>query len=180
MTTRTLVAACATLAALTAPSVATAADAQTSALKFKQPTCGKFKKQVKKTSGDKKRAAKYRLKQCKADMLVYKQVRNQRFVGIRADGIDVDIQYCANGKWQDDVADGGRVGTSGWRVVDAKVKRGGKRFSAVVEAWIPGGIRVQGVIRNGDHWQVGYEFGGEVKSPGDAERTDARAACAAL
>jgi hypothetical protein len=180
MTTRTLLAACAVLATLAAPSAASAADAQSSALKLKQPTCGKFQKQVNKSKGDKKRAAKYRLKQCKDDMLVYKQVRNQRFTGTRADGHHIDILYCADGKWQDDVARGGKVGTSGWRVVDAKVKRGGKSFSAVVEAWIPGGFRVQGLIRDGDAWQVGYESGGVVRSPGAAQKTDARAACAAL
>lgn len=161
-------------AAAVAPSQASAAA------KFKQPACGKYKKQVRKSSGAKKRAAKRNLKQCKADRLVYRQVRNFRFTGVRADGVDVDILYCANGKWQDDVADGGVVGTRGWRVVDAKVRRKGAGFSAVVEAWVPGGTRVQGLIRNGDGWQVGYESGGEVQSPGDAERTSARAACAAL
>ena len=50
----------------------------------------------------------------------------------------------------------------------------------MVEAWIPGGIRVQGLIRNGAEWQVGYESGGVVQAPGAAEKTDASAACAAL
>jgi hypothetical protein len=149
-------------------------------LKYKQPTCGKFQKQVNKTTGAKKRAAKRNLKQCKANMQVYKQVRDSRFVGTRADGVDVDTMYCGNGKWQDDVADGGRVGVNGWRIIDAKVSKGGTRFTAAVEAWIPGGRHVQGLIRNGDQWQIGYEFGGEVKSPGDMEKTNARAACAAL
>lgn len=157
--------------------VPTAASAK---LKYKQPACGKFQKQANKWTGAKKRAAKRNLKQCKANMQVYKQVRNSRFTGTRSDGVEVDILYCANGKWQDDVADGGRVGTNGWRVVDAKVRRGGQRFSAVVEAWIPGGIRVQGLIRDGAEWQAGYESGGEVRSPGPAEKTDASAACAAL
>jgi hypothetical protein len=163
------------VAGLVGPSQAAAA------LKYKQPTCGKFQKKVNNSTGAKKRAAKRSLEQCKANMQVYKQVRNSHFVGTRSDGVEIDTQYCANGKWQDDVATGGRVGTNGWRIVDAKVKnKRGTRFTAVVEAWIPGGRFVQGLIRNGDQWQVGYEFGGEVKSPGDVEKTNARAACAAL
>jgi hypothetical protein len=113
-------------------------------------------------------------------MQVYKQVRNSRFVGTRADYVEVDTIYCGNGKWQDDVASGGKIGTSGWRIVNAKVKQGGTKFTAAVEAWIPGGKHVQGLIRNGAEWQVGYEFSGEVKSPGVVEKTNASAACAAL
>ncbi len=159
---------------LAAPSAASAK------LKYKQPACGKFQKQVNNSTGAKKRTAKLALKQCKANAQVYRQVRNSHFVGTRADGISIDTIYCGNGKWQDDVATNGRIGTHGWRVVDAKVKKGGKRFSATLEAWIPGGRFVQGVIRNGAEWQVGYEFGGQVKSPGVVTKTNASAACAAL
>jgi hypothetical protein len=161
-------------AALVAPSQASAA------LKYKQPTCGKFQKKVNNSTGAKKQAAKRALKQCKANMQVYKQVRNSHFVGTRADGVEIDTIYCGNGKWQDDVADGGDVETNGWRIVDAKVKKGGTKFSAAIEAWIPGGKHSQGVIRDGDQWQIGYEFAGEVKSPGDVEKTNAAAACAAF
>jgi hypothetical protein len=160
-------------ACLVAPSQASAK------LKYKQPTCGKFQKKVNNSTGAKKRAAKHSLKQCKANMQVYKQVRNSHFVGYRADYVKIDTLYCGNGKWQDDVATDGRRGTSGWRIVDAKVKKNGN-FTAVVEAWIPGGRFVQGLIRNGAQWQVGYEFGGEVKSPGNVEKTNASTACAAL
>lgn len=149
-------------------------------LKYKQPTCGKFQKKVNNSTGAKKRAAKKSLKECKANMQVYKQVRNSHFVGTRADGIEIDTIYCGNGKWQDDVATGGKIGTNGWRIVDAKVKKGGTKFTAVVEAWIPGGRFVQGVIRDGAEWQVGYEFDGEVKSPGIVTKTNASAACAAF
>lgn len=161
-------------ACLVAPSQASAK------LKYKQPACGKFQKKVNKTTGAKKRAAKKSLKQCKANMQVYKQVRNSHFVGTRADGVEIDNIYCGNGKWQDDVATGGRIGASGWRIVDAKVKQGGTKFTAVVEAWIPGGRFVQGLIRNGAEWQVGYEFAGKIHSPGVVEKTNARAACAAF
>jgi hypothetical protein len=159
---------------LAAPSAASAK------LHYKQPTCGKFQKKVNNSTGAKKRAAKASLKQCKANMQVYKQVRDSHFVGTRADGVEIDTIYCGNGKWQDDVADDGRIGTNGWRIVDAKVQKGGTKFTAAVEAWIPGGKHVQGLIRDGDQWQVGYEFAGEVKSPGDVEKTNASAACSAL
>ena len=171
---RALVIALALALSLAVPTQASAAP------KYKQPTCGAFQKKVNKTSGAKKRAAKRSLKQCQANATVYKQVRDSRFVGTRSDGVEIDTQYCANGKWQDDVADGGKVGTQGWRIVDAKVRKGGGAFTAVIEAWIPGGRHVQGVIRDGASWQIGYEFGGEVKSPGEVEKTDAKAACAAL
>jgi hypothetical protein len=164
--------------ALLAAGLAVPAQAS-AALKYKQPTCGKFQKQVNNSTGAKKRAAKRNLKQCKANMQVFKQVRNSHFDGYRADDVKVDTIYCGNGKWQDDVDLGGDVGTKGWRVVDAKVKSATK-FSATVEAWIPGGRFVQGVIRDGDQWQVGYEFAGEVKSPGDVVKTNASADCAKL
>ena len=172
--TRLLLPIVASALVLAAPSVASAK------LKYKQPTCGKFQKKVDNSTGAKKRAAKKSLKQCQANMQVYKQVRNSHFVGTRADYVEVDTIYCGNGKWQDDVADGGEVGTKGWRIIDAKVKQGGAKFTAVVEAWIPGGRHVQGLIRNGDQWQVGYEFSGEIKSPGNVVKTTASAACAAL
>lgn len=159
--------------------VVASADAEAK-LKYKQPSCGKFQKQVNNSTGAKKRSAKAKLKQCKANATVYKQVRNSHFVGERADGVEIDTLYCGNGKWQDDVADGGDVGTSGWRIVDAKVKKGNRNFTAVIEAWIPGGKHVQGVIRNGDTWQIGWEFAGKINDAGAVTKTNASATCAAL
>ena len=66
---------------LAAPSAASAK------LKFKQPTCGKFQKQVDNSTGAKKRAAKRNLKQCKANRRSTTQVRDSHFVGTRADGV---------------------------------------------------------------------------------------------
>ena len=94
--------------------------------------------------------------------------------------MEIDTLYCANGKWQDDVAAGGEVGTSGWRIVNAKVNKAGTVFTANIEAWIPGGKHVQGVIRNDAVWQIGWEFNGKINAAGDVEKRDARAACAAL
>jgi hypothetical protein len=167
-------------AALLVAGAAGAIDDAHAAMKYKQPTCGKFQKQVNNSTGAKKRTAKAKLEQCQANATVYKQVRNSHFVGYRADGVQIDTLYCANGKWQDDVEDGGDVGTSGWRIVDAELAKGRSQFTAVIEAWIPGGKHVQGIIRNGDAWQVGYEFSGKINSPGPVEKRDARSACAAL
>jgi hypothetical protein len=167
-------------AALLIGGATSALDDAHAALKYKQPTCGKFQKQVNNSTGAKKRTAKAKLGQCQADAAVYKQVRNSHFVGYRADDVKIDTIYCGNGKWQDDVELGGDVGTSGWRIVDAKTSKDGRNFTAVVEAWIPGGKHVQGIIRNGDAWQIGYEFSGKINSPGPVEKRDARAACASL
>lgn len=150
------------------------------ALKYKQPTCGKFQKQVRNSTGAKRRTANAKLEQCQADATVYKQVRASHFYGQRADGVQVDTLFCANGKWQDDVEDGGDIGTSGWRIADAEVRKGGHRFTATVEAWIPGGKHVQGIIRNDDAWQIGWEWNGEIRDPGPVEKRNARDACASL
>jgi hypothetical protein len=165
-------------ALLLAAAVSVATDPAAAALKFKQPTCGKFQKQVKKSIGAKKRAAKAQLKQCKADAAVYRQVRDSHFVGERTDGVEIDTIYCANGKWQDDVAAGGDVGTSGWRIIDAKINKAGTKFTGTIEAWIPGGRHVQGVIRDGASWKIGWEFSGKINAAGPVEKRDARAACA--
>jgi len=160
-------------AGLAGPSSAAAA------IKYKQPACGKFQKQVNNSTGAKKRAAKRKLKQCKANSQVYKQVRNSHFYGYRADDVKIDTIYCGNGKWQDDVDLDGEVHTQGWRIIDAKVRKNGD-FTAVVEAWIPGGRHVQGLIKTGGQWQVGYEFSGKINAASDVEKRDAKAACANL
>jgi hypothetical protein len=95
-------------------------------------------------------------------------------------GVAIDTLYCGNGKWQDDVEDGGDVGTSGWRIVDAKVKEGGRDFTATIEAWIPGGKHVQGIVRNGDTWQIGWEWNREIRDPGPVTKTNVAATCASL
>jgi hypothetical protein len=99
---------------------------------------------------------------------------------VRTDGVKVDTIYCANGKWQDDAGTGGAVRTGGWRVIEAKVSGGGSRFTATVEAYIPGGRHVQAVVKDGERWKVGYEWNGEARNAGDVERTDAAAVCATL
>jgi hypothetical protein len=172
-------AACLTAALLAAGSAGAIDDAH-AALKYKQPTCGKFQKQVRNSTGAQKRVAKAKLEQCQANATVHKQIRDSHFYGQRADGVQVDTLFCANGKWQDDVEDGGDVGTSGWRIVDAKVRKGNRQFTATIEAWIPGGKHVQGLIRNDDTWQIGWEWNGEIRDPGPVEKRNARDVCASL
>jgi hypothetical protein len=174
---RSILAATAALALLT---VGLAGPADAARLKYKQPTCGKLKKKVNKSTGAKKRAAKRALKRCKANRQVYKQIRNSHFYGYRTDDVKIDTIYCANGKWQDDVERDGTRGTRGWRVIDAKVRNRGRNLSAIVEAWLPGGRYVQGVIRKGDQWQVGFESSGKIQAAGDVEKRPARARCATL
>lgn len=149
------------------------------AAKLKQPACGKFQKQVKKSKGAKKRAAKQRLKQCKDDRLVYGQVKGSHFVGVRADGVAIDHVYCANGSWQSDVARDTKPNRTGWRVTDAKV-RSPKRFTAVIEGKIKGGFHVIAIQRKGNQWLGGWEYFGEIRDPGNVEKENARALCARL
>ncbi|MEZ5124430.1 MAG: hypothetical protein R2736_23165 [Solirubrobacterales bacterium] len=155
-------------------------DVAAAAAKFRQPTCAKEKAKVRKTTGQKRRAATAKHKQCMANLAVYQEVADSHLVGSRTDGVTIDTIYCANGKWQDDVGRGGAVGTQGWRVVDARMARDGRGFTATVEAKIPGGRHVQAVVKDGDRWQVGYEWNGEAHNAGDVERSDASSACATL
>jgi hypothetical protein len=157
-----------------------ASEAQAAAAKFRQPTCAKEKKQVRKTSGKKKRAATVKYEQCVANRTVHRQVADSHLAGERTDGVKIDEIYCANGKWQRDAGRGGAVGTGGWRVIDARISRDGSGFTATVEAWIPGGRHVQAVVKEGDRWKVGYESNGEARNAGDVQRIDASGVCATL
>jgi len=155
-------------------------DAAAAAAKFRQPTCAKEKAKVRKTTGKKRRAATAKHKQCMANLAVYHEVADSHLVGSRTDGVTIDTIYCANGKWQDDVARGGDVVTEGWRVIDARRSRDGSGFAATVEAWIPGGRHVQAIVKDGDRWKVGYEWNGEARNAGDVEKTDASSTCRTL
>ncbi|NLT06740.1 MAG: hypothetical protein GXY03_10590 [Solirubrobacterales bacterium] len=161
----------------TALAVGLAQPAAAAKLKFKQPACGKLKKKANKAKpGGAKRSARRAFRQCQANMKAYRQIRNFQYVGSRTDGLAIDSTYCANGK----VANRTEVYRQGWRVVDAKVARNGKRLKAIVEAWIPGGRFVQGILRQGDVWKVGYESGGRVFNAGEVTRTRAASACRSL
>lgn len=168
---------CVALAALAVAFLAAGAD--TAAAKLKQPACGKLQKQAKKAKGAKKRAAKRRLKQCKDDRMVYGQVKNSHFSGYRADGVQIDDLYCANGSWQADVGLGAAPRKTGWRVTDAKV-RSKKRFTAVIEGKVPGGFHVIAIQRKGAKWLGGWEYFGEIRDPGAIEKRNGRSLCAKL
>jgi hypothetical protein len=145
----------------------------------RQPDCVAQEKKLKKAKGKKRAAAKAALTQCRANLTVYKQVKDVHLVGARGDGQSIDALYCANGKWTSRVGNGVSKGT-GWRIVDADPKAKATKFSAIVESPEKGGRHVQGVIRNGAKWQVGYESFGEVKSPGDVVASSGTELCAAL
>ena len=66
--------ACLTAALLFALAAAGPIGDANAALKYKQPACGKFQKQVRNSTGAKKRSAKAQLKQCQANAAAYKQI----------------------------------------------------------------------------------------------------------
>jgi len=181
------IAATATMALLStlaaAPSFA--AKVETS---YKQPSCNalKAKSKSEKASSKARRLAKFQYTQCTADRKVYTQVRDSYFLGQRTDGVEVDAQYCSNGKAQGDVARNGEVYKKGWRVVSAKFKKNGKDFTAVVEVLTAVNSRqiskfVQAFEKTGSEWKVGYaDRNNEPVNAGLVTRTSAKAACSKL
>lgn len=149
------------------------------AAKVSQPNCGKQKAMVKRSKGKAKVAAKRSLKQCLRARTVYNQVKNSHFYGYRADGILIDSAYCANGKFQGDVALGSNVEKGGW-YVNLVSFRNAKNYEAQIIGKIKGGTRELGIARNGAKWQVGYTYFDENRELGDAEKRDAKALCAKL
>lgn len=136
--------------------------------------CGKFKQ-----AGN---AARFNAckKQNQANRLAFEQIKNSKFVGTRGDGEAVEETFCANGKYES--RSSGSTGTgiskgATWTVGDAVVQAGGKKIVAFVSA--PGGFEVA-LTRNGSQWQIGVASLGRVLYPGNATKTDAAAACAAL
>lgn len=149
----------------------------TAQAKVKQPGCAKFAKQKRKAkNGDQKRRAKSKLKQCRANAKVYNQVKNSRYVGARSDGEPVDLIFCANGKFADDLGSSiERIYGKGWRITDARVK--GKNFTAVHEVPEKGGFRIGSLVRRNGKWQSGSENSGESDLLGDVTRTNATKEC---
>jgi hypothetical protein len=144
-----------------------------------QPGCAKFKKQIKKSkTSAKKRLAKARFKQCKADAFVRNRIGNSHFVGVRSDGISVDTIYCRNGTVHDSPGLG-KPWKNGWRIEDARVKNG-KNFTGIMYTPIKGGAFVQSVAFKNGQWQVGYEYGGQPQALGDMTRTNASKECRSL
>lgn len=149
------------------------------AAKVSQPNCGKQKAKVKRSKGKAKTAAKRSLKQCMRARTIYNQVKNSHFYGYRADGILIDSVYCANGRFQGDVAMGSAVEKGGWYVNLVSFKNA-KNYEAQIIGKIKGGTRELGIARKGTKWQVGYTYFDENRELGDAEKRDGKALCAKL
>lgn len=149
------------------------------AAKVSQPNCGKQKAKVKRSKGKAKAAAKRGLKRCKRARTVYGQVKNSHFYGYRADGVKIDSVYCANGKFQGNVALGGDVEKGGW-YVNLVSFRNAKNYEAQVIGKIKGGTYELGIARKGSKWQVGYTLHDENRELGDAEKRDGKSLCAKL
>lgn len=159
--------------------------------KFKQQGCAKIKKKMKQAkSKEKKQRLKRKLKQCKANLKVYNQVRNSRFVGARSDGEPVDLIFCANGKVADDLGSPFEsIYRKGWRITDAKFR--GKNFTAAYDALISKspigntgsfaiGTRSGSLAKKNGKWQSGSDSFGEPTLLGDVKKTNARKECRKL
>lgn len=159
--------------------------------KYKQPGCAKFKKKMKKAKGKAaKQRLKHKFKQCKANRMVYNQVKDSRFVGAREDGEPVDIILCASGKFADDLGSQyGAVYKKGWRITNARV--GGKNFTATYEALIEKSrigktkqfqiaTRSGSLAKKKGKWQSGTESFGDPDKLGDVTKTNARKECRKL
>ena len=166
------------LAAVLAATGIMAFGSGTADAKVKQPTCGKYKKAIKKAkSKDKKVRAKFNLKTCKNNRKVYNKVKNGRYVGVREDGEPIDITLCANGKAVDDIgSDFQQVYRKGWKIEGAKVR--GKFFEAGFDAKLGATSSRVGALKfDKSGWQVGIYSLGESYSFGPAKRTNAKKLC---
>lgn len=143
---------------------------------IKQSNCVKAKAKVKKAKGAKKRIAKLALTQCRNNLAISRQITNTRITGYRADGLLVDDLYCAKGKWQSDVGQGGRSYSTGW-IVESSQMKSAKRYTAVIVGKVPGGTHEISIGRNGNKWQVGWVSFDEPKDLGDATLTKAAKDC---
>jgi ABC-type amino acid transport substrate-binding protein len=162
----------ATLAlALIAPSTA-AASAKPETI-----SCTKFSKQVKKTTGAKKKTAQAQLKRCKAtnsaNRKAFALIKGTTWVGTRGDGAAVAWTFCASGAYTSRTTSGGSTGTvegSSYRVAEAVFK--GKDFTAhIVDKRQGFSIAV---ARTKGQFQVGVARSfGEVEKLGPATRSAA-------
>lgn len=137
-----MVAAVLALPALPAPS----ADAAG----YKQSTCKREKKAVKKASGKSKRNAKAAHKACRFRLKVYKELKGNRFTSQTG-----DLTLCGNGKLiRDAGAADETVFEQGW-IVDAAMKtRTG--WEADIRAKGSTGKFIGYINRRGDGYEAGY------------------------
>ncbi len=160
------------LLALVIPSTANAAAGPETV------SCTKFSKQVKKTSGAKKKTAKAQLKRCKATNQANKKafalIKGTKWVGTRADGVfSDDWTFCASGAYELRTTSGGSTGISkgtSYKVAEAVFK--GNDFTAHIVDKAEG-LSVA-VARTKGQFQVGTARSfGEVEDLGPATRSAA-------
>lgn len=140
-------------------------------------SCTKFSKQIKKTTGAKKKTAQAQLKRCKATNSANKKafalIKGTKWVGNRASGSSEDWTFCATGTYEIRSTSGGSTGISkgtSFKVAEAVFK--GSDFTAhVVDK--KEGLSIA-VARTKGQFQVGTarSFGG-VESLGPATRSAA-------
>lgn len=162
-------------------SASTPAATQSAAKKVRAQikNCAPIARTVKKRSGNAKRAAKGKLKDCKkqnrARKIAARQIAGYGFVGARGDGLEVDWRQCRNGRWLH-YSDGsyGRSYSQGkrWHISHAIVRRGGKWFDAVVTGPVKGGSSQVGISRRGNKWTASIvNFDTDLNSPGEVKRS---------
>lgn len=159
------------LLALVLPSAASAAAGPETV------SCTKFSKQVKKTTGSKKKTAQAQLKRCKATNSANKKafalIKGTKWVGTRGDGQAEDWTFCATGAYEVRSTSGGTTGVSkgtSYKVAEAVFK--GSDFTAyIVDA--KEGLEIA-VARTKGVFQVGVARSfGEVEDLGTATRSAA-------
>lgn len=148
------------------------------AAKWKQPACGKFKKQVKKAqklvrkarTGTQKSKARNRLKRaksgqklCESNRKAYAVIKNGSYESVDDSGMvlrTVTETFCASGRWNDSW----RWRNTGWKITNSRF-RSKTNFAAVVEGLIARKKMLDGtpylqlhriaLVRKGNSWTRG-------------------------
>ncbi|MBF6621405.1 MAG: hypothetical protein ITG02_14395 [Patulibacter sp.] len=169
---------------LAAPA-AVANGPRTTKATVKKTSCASISRKAKKAKGKQRTQLRKQLKRCqaagKAANRALKAIRDGRYVGERGDGQTVDWTLCASGKYALRTTSGRSTGVSegsGWRIGWSEAN-GSSGFTVIVED-PKKGLSI-GLALRGAQWSAGIaSFGSVVNKLGDVERTDAKAACAAL
>jgi hypothetical protein len=144
---------------------------------YKQTSCAKLSKKVKKAKGKKKKTLKKQLAACKtanaATKSAFNLVKSGNYIGTRGDGATVNWIICANGHYTVKTKTGGSLGTSTgatWEITSAKYL--GKTLIFVLEDKSKGTSLGFGYTSGA--WQVGVSRSfGDVESLGPVTRTPA-------
>ena len=133
--------------------------------------CGKFKHKAQKTRCQKEN---------KANRIVFNQIKDSRFVGVRGDGEEIDAIFCADGKFEDRSTGSYGTGIStgkNWKIDGSVVRRGGKWINAFLKG--PEGFEIA-FQRRGRQWKIGVASLGRILDPGDMDKAGAAQECATL